>query len=271
MVRIQPTKVKRTTLKITKDNYYNTIRSVNILKIPHYSNLEQVGSNPGMEGNIILNRSEQHFYGHNGIEWILLGGAPIDADYVTVTSNSSLPNSRALTAGNNISINDSGPGGTLTLDVDDSAPIDADYVILTANSLLPNSRVLTAGTNISFSDSGPGGSITLNVSGTFPIYTRTLVNNSMSPYSVLQSDDILAVDTTAGPVIINLPQISSLATPNNYKTYSIVDEGGNAGSDNISVTSFAGDTIIGDTNVLINSDYNAITIYNDGNNTWFIR
>jgi hypothetical protein len=41
--------------------------------------------------------------------------APVDATYVTLSTDATLTNERVLTAGTNISLVDSGPGGTITI------------------------------------------------------------------------------------------------------------------------------------------------------------
>jgi hypothetical protein len=44
------------------------------------------------------------------------GGAPTNAQYVTLATNATLTNERVLTAGTGISLTDSGAGGTITID-----------------------------------------------------------------------------------------------------------------------------------------------------------
>ena len=98
-------------------------------------------------------------------------------------------------------------------------------------------------------------------------YKRTVINSAT--YTVLQTDEIVAVTyTTTGSVTITLPQISSLTTPNKYSRFVIVDEGGNAGTNNITVNRSGTDTIIGNTSVVINGDYNSYTVYSNGSNLW---
>lgn len=99
-------------------------------------------------------------------------------------------------------------------------------------------------------------------------YTRTEVN--AASYAVTGSDQILAVlYTTTGTVAINLPQIASLPGTKKKK-YTIVDEGGNATINNITINAFAGDTIIGVSNFILQSNYNSVTIYNNTVSGWFI-
>lgn len=95
-------------------------------------------------------------------------------------------------------------------------------------------------------------------------YSRTIVNTPT--YTALDTDDIIAVRyTPTGSVVITLPDITNL------KQYTIVDEGGNAASNNIRIYSDASDTIIGQAFYTINNNYNTVSIYNDGVSGWFIR
>jgi len=96
------------------------------------------------------------------------GGAPVDAQYVTLAADPTLTNERILTAGSNVTIVDGGPGSTITISAagggpGGGAPLDAQYVTLTADPTLTNERVLTAGTNITLTDSGS--TITISAAG----------------------------------------------------------------------------------------------------------
>ena len=185
----------------------------------------------------------------------------------SLVNNSSGPNlaTKSITAGTGLLLQNGGSNITIGLSISSTpAPFNASFVTVNSESELTNERVLTAGINISIIDGGANGPITVDTT-----YKRTVV--TLSPYSVLQSDDIIAVYPTSATIQINLPQISSLTTPNKYKRYSIVDEGGNAGNNPIYVTSYTGNTIIGDTTVVVNQNYNAISVYTDGNSNWFIN
>ena len=49
-------------------------------------------------------------------------GAPVDAEYVTLSANSTLTNERVLTAGAGVSVTDGGPGTTVTVGLSDLSP-----------------------------------------------------------------------------------------------------------------------------------------------------
>lgn len=98
-------------------------------------------------------------------------------------------------------------------------------------------------------------------------YDRYAVNSST--YTILESDDILGVTYTAtGACTVTLPQISGLT--NSKKKYVITDEGGNAGTNNITIATTGGDTILGNSTYVINNNYTSISLYSDTVSNWVI-
>lgn len=94
------------------------------------------------------------------------------------------------------------------------------------------------------------------------ISTRTIV--STSTYTIKSTDVQIAVTyTPTGTVTLTLPSASTLAE------FSITDEGGNAGTNNITIDRDGSDTILGDTSFIINGDYNSIRLYSNGGTAWF--
>jgi hypothetical protein len=81
-------------------NQVNTVTSQNVVP---------VGATYDANGNFITLVGA-------GAQPISSGGAPSTDTYVVLSSSSSLPNDRVLTAGTNITITDSGPGGTVTIE-----------------------------------------------------------------------------------------------------------------------------------------------------------
>lgn len=118
---------------------------------------------------------------------------------------------------------------------------------------------------------GAGGADWLN---TTSAYTRTIITNAASPYSILISDDIIAVDCSGGAVEVRLPAISTLT--NNKKIYRIADETGNAGANNITVKpdSASGDFLTSQTFAsggrIMNTNFESMVIYSDETSTWLI-
>ena len=85
---------------MSQTNQVNTVTSQNVVP---------VGATYDANGNFIT------LVGAGGAP-ISSGGAPSTDTYVVLSSSSSLPNDRVLTAGTNITITDSGPGGTVTIE-----------------------------------------------------------------------------------------------------------------------------------------------------------
>lgn len=103
--------------------------------------------------------------------------------------------------------------------------------------------------------------------GSIDDYQYTLV--STATYTALVSDYILLVNyTSTGACAITLPAISTLT--GNKKKYNIVDNAGNAGTNNITINRGGGDTIMGDTSAAITNNNNAFTIISDGVSNWLI-
>lgn len=112
--------------------------------------------------------------------------------YVTVGAEPFLQNERRLVAGTNVTIDDSGPGGTITINAQATggggggAPTNAQYVTLATNSTLTDERVATAGTGISLTDAGAGSTVTIantasafgivHVTGQTDIYADALID-----------------------------------------------------------------------------------------------
>ncbi len=97
---------------------------------------------------------------------------------------------------------------------------------------------------------------------------RTVVNSST--YTIGNSDLIIGVTyTSTGSVTITLPAVSN---SNAGRLLHIVDEGGNAGINNITinVNNSGTETINGNTSASITSNYSSISIYNNGSTKWFI-
>jgi hypothetical protein len=103
-----------------------------------------------------------------------------------------------------------------------------------------------------------------NIIGSYTA-TRTATTTD---YTVLSTDDIVGCDTSSNTIEITLPAASSIGAG---KRYSIKDEGGNAGLNNITVTPDGSDTIDGDASKTIDSAYTSMTIYCNGSNGWFVE
>jgi hypothetical protein len=99
------------------------------------------------------------------------------------------------------------------------------------------------------------------------LITRTVVNGSTT-YAVQMFDTLLAVTgTSTTSVQIDLP----LANAYTNKFLYIVDEGGNATVNNITIVAQSGEYILGNANWTINTSYGSIKLYSNGESPgkWF--
>lgn len=87
-------------------------------------------------------------------------------------------------------------------------------------------------------------------------------------YTTIESDRILHVTyTTTGTVAIEIP--STFATGEWHYIW-IKDADGNAGTNNITISTEGSETIDGAATAVINSNYSAIGLYTDGTNYFVI-
>ena len=96
---------------------------------------------------------------------------------------------------------------------------------------------------------------------------RTAVGAGNYAPSVLTTDGIIAVDDTAAArsVVISTEDVAS-GTATLPRVMHVVDESGNAGVNNITITLENGGTINGAANAVISGNYNALSIYLTGTN-----
>lgn len=121
----------------------------------------------------------------------------------------------------------------------------------------PVLATITAGTGISVSNGA--GSITISATGTTTL-TVTSVNHAASPYTVLSTDEFLAVNVSGGVVSILLPN-----APVTGRVYYIKDSTGGAATSNITVTTVGGAVNIdGATSFVMNTAYESISVIFDG-------
>ena len=110
--------------------------------------------------------------------------------------------------------------------------------------------------------------LTSNGAGTLPTWQSTgasllaitNVNHAASPYTVLSSDEYIAVDTSGGIVTLLLPN-----APATGRVIFIKDKTGTSATSNISVTTVGGAvTIDGQTTYTMNINYFSLNVIFDG-------
>lgn len=130
-------------------------------------------------------------------------------------------------------------------------------LIIGSTAGVPAAATLTAGTGISITNGS--NSITVATSGTVTL-TVTSVNNAASPYTVLTTDQFLAVNTSGGAVTIRLPN-----APSRGRVFYIKDSNGTAATSNITVTTVGGAVNIdGATSYVMATNYQSISVIFDG-------
>lgn len=117
-------------------------------------------------------------------------------------------------------------------------------------------RVATAGVTL-----GPQSSSTAihQVNGGLNQTTRTVTASTFT-VDTTTTDYVVFTDSTSNAITITLP------TPTNGRTLTFSDKTGKAGTNAITITHHASETINGQTSYIINEDYGGVTLTSDGTN-----
>lgn len=137
------------------------------------------------------------------------------------------------------------------------APLTDGQVLIGSSAGKPLAGTLTAGTGISITNGN--NSITVSATGTTTL-TVTTVNFAASPYTVLSTDEFLAVQSSGGAISILLPN-----APATGRVYTIKDVSGVASTNSISITTVGGAVLIdGVTTTKILGNYGSINVLFNG-------
>lgn len=160
-------------------------------------------------------------------------------------------------AGNTIAIT---PGAN-TLNIEAGATTATTYTC-DAGSAVPVANILTVVGSGGITTSGAGSTITI-VGTSEQIIPVTALTNLSSPYIVLTTDYYMTCNVSGGVLTIRLPN-----APTTGRVYVVKDAGGNAATNNITVTTVGGVVNIdGATTFVMNTAYQSASFLFNGA-TW---
>jgi len=112
--------------------------------------------------------------------------------------------------------------------------------------------------------SGSGDTLTIYETQAQYVTNYTQITTADSPYTVLDTDYYIAVDSTGGPVMIYLP--SALTS---QRMFLIKDRSGLADSNSITITTAGGVTLFdGATTYVLDTEYEAVLLTFDGTSAY---
>lgn len=126
----------------------------------------------------------------------------------------------------------------------------------------PVLSTITAGTNTSITNAA--GSITINSGGAGQTVSITALDNTDSPYTVLSTDYHMSCDTTAGVLVVDLPNAPATGT-----SYVVKDLSGTADTNNITISTAGAETIDGAATFVMNTEYESVNLLYNGS-SWEI-
>lgn len=86
-------------------------------------------------------------------------------------------------------------------------------------------------------------------------------------YNMVERDVVIVCDTSGAGVTVNLISASSTGEPGRCVN---IKDNGNANNNNITIVPDGGDTIDGETSLVIFNNYDCITLVSDGSSAWYI-
>jgi hypothetical protein len=181
------------------------------------------------------------------------------ASYVAAESNNIVIGNNGVAAENNtlrLGTNGSGNGQQNRCFVAgvDGVNVGSVATVVTEAGNQLGTAVITAGTGITIT---PGANtITISNSAVTPNYT----NVNTTPYTVLANDYYLSVDSSGGPITLRFPNTATLST-----TYVVKDRLGTAATNNITITTVGGATLIDlATTFVMNTAFESVFMIGNG-------
>ena len=182
-----------------------------------------------------------------------------DGTYATTytsDSGSASPSSNNLNIFGSSAITTSATGDTLTI-ADDGTY--ATTYTADSGSATPSSNNLNIVGSGGITTSATGSTVTI-IGTSEQIIPVTLLDDGDSPYTVLSTDYYLSCDVSSGVLEIDLPDAG-----NQGRVVIVKDSGGDAATNNITVTTVTGtDLIDGATTFVMNTNYEAANFLDNG-------
>ncbi len=252
---------------------------------------------PGFEGNIIFNDGDGLFYGHDGNRWIPFdGGAdgPTGATGTGLTgvTGSTGPTGEVGTGPTGVTgstgptgqvgtgptgstgptgvTGSTGPTGEVGTGPTGSTGVTGSTGPTGEVGTGPTGSTGSTGSTGVTGSTGPTGEVGTGPTGSTGVtgptgesgfdYTTTSITTT-STLDIVDELEFVFADSSGSAITITLPNITGFQ--NNKKIYHIIDIGGAATTNNITISRSGSNLINGDTNVIINQDRNALSFVSD--------
>ncbi len=188
--------------------------------------------------------------------FIVAGDIGILSNQFDTDSGTAIPVANILNILGGAGVDTSGSGNTVTVTLDATV---ATSVVTDGGTATPAANVLNivGGTNVTTSVAGS--TITINATADTDL---TYISTTDATYTVLSTDQFVSVDASGGVKQVDLPNTTDMG-----RVIRIKDQGGDAGANNITVTTpGASVTIDGSVTFVMNLAYESISVIFNGTN-----